>query len=236
MRGDGTRASADVRIDPRRFDELKVWGFTVIPDVLDPATAAAMRDFVVERAFDIGVEHGHRGTARHLANLVTLDPMFLPAIDHPAIPYIEAMMGEQLILGSLNARVVRPGEDAQTLHADVPLPMQRYGNDAPLMMNTVWALSDLNPRQRRHPAGSRQPPEPPVRTAAGLGPAARDATRPTRWLRGVLPWPDLARGRCEPLGRTAHSHVGALPPRPSAALPMRPPRRIPRRVASGHDG
>ena len=89
-----------------------------------------MRDFVVEKAFEIGVEHGHRGTARHLANLVTLDPMFLPTIDHPAIlPYIEAMMGPHLILGSLNARVVRPGEAAQTLHGDVPLPMQRYGDE-----------------------------------------------------------------------------------------------------------
>lgn len=146
MKSGGRRASVDVRIDPRRFDELRVWGFTVIPDVLDPATAASMRDFVVARIFDIGVEHGHRGTARHLANLVTLDPMFLPVIDHPAVlPYIEATMGKSLILGSLNARVVRPREDAQTLHADVPLPMQRYGNDAPLMMNTVWALSDLNP-------------------------------------------------------------------------------------------
>lgn len=142
----GSRPATDARIDPDRFDELKVWGFTVIPDVLDPATAAAMRDFVVEQAFDIGVEHRHRGTARHLANLVTLDPMFLPAIDHPAVlPYIEAMMGLDLILGSLSARVVRPDEGAQTLHSDVPLAMHRYGDDAPLMMNTVWALSDLNP-------------------------------------------------------------------------------------------
>lgn len=146
MTGDGTRASADMRIDPRRFDELKVWGFTVIHDVLDAAVAREMRDYVVEKAFDIGVEHGYRGTARHLANLVALDPMFLPVIDHAAVlPYIEAMMGTDLILGSLNARVVRPGEAEQTLHGDVPLAMQRYGDDAPLMMNTVWALSDLNP-------------------------------------------------------------------------------------------
>ena len=40
---------------------------------------------------------------------------------------------------------MRPGEGRQTLHSDVPLAMHRYGDDAPLMMNTVWALSDLNP-------------------------------------------------------------------------------------------
>jgi hypothetical protein len=132
-------------VDRRRLDELRVWGFTVIHDVLDAATAAAMRSFVVEHAFTIGVEHRHRGTARHLANLVALDPMFLPTIDHAAVlPYVEAVMGSELILGSLSARVVRPGEGAQMLHSDVPLAMHRYGDDAPLMMNTVWALSDLN--------------------------------------------------------------------------------------------
>lgn len=133
-------------IDPDRLAELKVWGFTVIQDVLDATVAAKLRAFVEEQAFQIGVEHRHRGTARHLANLVTLDPMFLPTIDHPAIlPYIETLMGPNLILASLNARVVRPGEGAQTLHSDVPLQMHRYGEDPPLMMNTVWALSDLSP-------------------------------------------------------------------------------------------
>ena len=81
-------------IDSDRLTELQVLGFTVIEDVLDRDEAHAMRDFVVEQAFSIGVEHRHRGTARHLANLVTLDPMFLPTIDHEAVlPYIEAMMG-----------------------------------------------------------------------------------------------------------------------------------------------
>lgn len=133
-------------LDQKRINELKVWGFTVVHGVLDKATVQGMRDFVLAQSVKIGVESGHRGTARHLANLVALDPMFLPVIDHHAVlPYIEAIMGHFLILGSLNARVVRPQEGAQTLHSDVPLEMHRYGSDAPLMMNTVWALTDLNP-------------------------------------------------------------------------------------------
>ena len=142
-------------VDSNRLAELRIWGFTVIHDVLDTTAAAAMRDFVVEHALRIGVEHGHRGTALHLANLVTLDPMFLPVIDHPSVlPYVEHVMGSNLILGSLNARVVRPGEAAQTLHGDVPLQMLRFGDDPPLMMNSVWALSDLNP----HTGGTRLVP------------------------------------------------------------------------------
>ena len=132
-------------IDPDRLAELRVWGFTIVEDVLDKETAAKMRAFVEDQAFEIGVEHRHRGTARHLANLVTLDPMFLPTIDHPAVlPYIEESMGRNIILGSLSARVVRPGEASQSLHSDVPIQMHRYGDDRSLMMNTVWALSDLN--------------------------------------------------------------------------------------------
>ena len=132
--------------NPQRLAELSIWGFTVIRDVLKPDTVTVMRNFVEESAFRIGVEHGFRGTARHLANLVTLDPMFLSVIDHEAVlPYIEEMMGRDLILGSLNARCVRPGEGEQTLHSDVPLEMHRYGQDSPLMMNTVWALTDLTP-------------------------------------------------------------------------------------------
>ena len=132
--------------NPQRLAELSIWGFTVIRDVLKPDTVSSMRNFVEEHAFRIGVEHGFRGTARHLANLVTLDPMFLSVIDHEAVlPYIEEMMGRDLILGSLNARCVRPGEGEQTLHSDVPLEMHRYGQDSPLMMNTVWALTDLTP-------------------------------------------------------------------------------------------
>lgn len=134
-------------IDPDRLTELRVLGYTVIEDVLDQTDSQEMRDFVTQQAISIGVEHRHRGTARHLANLVTLDPMFLRVIDHAAIlPYIEALMGKNIILGSLSARLVRPGEVAQSLHSDVPISMHRYGDDAPLMMNTVWALSDLNPQ------------------------------------------------------------------------------------------
>ena len=132
-------------LNSKSLDQIRVWGFTVIEDVLDADTVSNMREFVEEHAFSIGVEHLHRGTARHLANLVTLDPMFLQTIDHVnVLPYIEAIMGKSLILGSLNARVVRSGEGQQSLHSDVPLEMHRYGEEAPLMMNTVWALTDLS--------------------------------------------------------------------------------------------
>jgi ectoine hydroxylase-related dioxygenase (phytanoyl-CoA dioxygenase family) len=47
-------------------------------------------------------------------------------------------MGRDLILASLNSRVVRPGDPAQGFHSDVPPQLRRPG--APIMMNTVWML------------------------------------------------------------------------------------------------
>jgi len=123
--------------------ELKVYGYTIVHDVLSKAEVVELRDFVVSQEEKLGVVTHHLGEARHLANLVNLDPMFFKTIDHERVlPLIEAIMGENLILGSLNARVVRPGDGNQTLHSDVPIELHRYGEDAPVMMNTVWPLHD----------------------------------------------------------------------------------------------
>ncbi len=127
----------------QKLTELRVFGFTIIEEVLDDKSVARLRDFVVKAEEGIGVDTGHRGVARHVANLINLDPMFFPLIDHEKVlPYIEAIMGRDLILGSLNSRLVRPGDGKQTLHSDIPLPLHQYGTHAPIMMNTIWPLHD----------------------------------------------------------------------------------------------
>jgi ectoine hydroxylase-related dioxygenase (phytanoyl-CoA dioxygenase family) len=123
--------------------ELQIYGFTIVEDVLSRAEVAELRDVVIREEGRIGVESSHRGSARHLANLIGLSPKFFSIIDHPAVlPLVEAIMGRDLILGSLNARVVRPGDGKQILHSDVPLPLHRYGTEPPVMMNTIWPLHD----------------------------------------------------------------------------------------------
>lgn len=130
-------------VDPQKVLELKVYGFTIIDNVLPEADIVKMRDILVRAEREIGVESRHRGTAGHVANIVTLDPIFFQCVDHPKVlPYVEAIMGKDLILGSLNSRIVRPGDGNQTLHSDVPLSLHRYGTEPPVMMNTVWPLVD----------------------------------------------------------------------------------------------
>ena len=151
----------------QKVTELRVFGFTIIEEVLDPGQITRMRDTVISSEEKIGVDSSHRGSARHLANLIGLSPIFFDLIDHPEVlPYIEAIMGEDLILGSLNARVVRPGDGKQTLHSDIPLPLHRYGTEPPVMMNTVWPLHDYTSENRGDVCGAGQSPEPPAGTTS----------------------------------------------------------------------
>lgn len=123
--------------------ELKVYGFTIVEGVLSAEEVEEMRAFLEQAEKEIGVEMLHRGTAGHIANIVTLDPIFFKCVDHPKVlPYIEAIMGKDIILGSLNSRIVRPGDGNQELHSDVPIELHRYGVEPPVMMNTVWPLVD----------------------------------------------------------------------------------------------
>ena len=128
----------------QKIQEIKVYGFTVVEDVLDRQTVETMRSLLISAADEMGVESNHRGSAHHLANLISVDPAYFQCIDHHRVlPLIETMMGQHIILGSLNARIVRPGDGDQVLHSDVPLPLHQYGNAAPVMMNTIWALDDF---------------------------------------------------------------------------------------------
>ena len=69
----------------QRLTELRVYGFTVVPDVLSPDEVVLMRKTLADAAAQLGVETLHRGTARHLANLITIDPVFFRCVDHPQI-------------------------------------------------------------------------------------------------------------------------------------------------------
>ena len=52
-------------------------------------------------------------------------------------------MGKQLILASLNARIVRPSDPAQDLHADIPQSLIKKTVGFPVMMNAVWMIDEF---------------------------------------------------------------------------------------------
>lgn len=113
--------------------EIEAYGFTIVERVLTEEEAIEMREALIRCAEEFGEEHTHRGSARHVSNLPTLDRVFHKTIDHPrTLPILEHFLGESLILGSLNSRIVRPGDGYQELHGDIPQVMLNM--DSPVMM------------------------------------------------------------------------------------------------------
>jgi ectoine hydroxylase-related dioxygenase (phytanoyl-CoA dioxygenase family) len=149
----------------KAIQEIDVYGFTILEAVLSTEQADAMRVALIECERRAGTETQHRGSASHVANLPTLDPIFFATIDHPRIlPILEHFLGTSLILGSLNARIVRPGDPEQGLHSDIAQDM--LNPITPVMLNTVWMLDDFTKQigatrviPGTHRSGLQEPPK-----------------------------------------------------------------------------
>lgn len=149
----------------KAVQEIEIYGFTILPSVLSAEEATAMRAALIECEKREGTETLHRGTASHVANLPTLDPIFFPTIDHARVlPILEHFLGTSLILGSLNSRIVRPGDPLQGMHSDIGKDM--LNPVSPVMMNTVWMLDDFTEEigatrvlPGSHRSGLQEPPK-----------------------------------------------------------------------------
>ncbi len=126
----------------KAIQEVDVYGFTLLESVISRDDAEAMREALIRCIAAHGTESNNRGTAAHVSNLPTMDQVFWPTIDHPrTLPILEHFLGTDLILGSLNSRIVRPGDGLQGLHSDIPQTMLNM--QSPVMLNTVWMLDDF---------------------------------------------------------------------------------------------
>ena len=145
--------------------EFETYGFTVLPAVLDAATSsdlATRLDLLDEQR---GIDYVHDNAfARHISSVYADDDDFMDLIDHPdVLGFIETVLGPQIILGSCNARIVRPGDPFQGFHSDIPSQFRRSG--APVMVNAVWMLDAFTPENGAtrfvpggHLAASAAPP------------------------------------------------------------------------------
>jgi hypothetical protein len=121
---------------------LDMHGFTVIPDVLDAAEIQDLRRINERVHPQHGDDSRHYGAAGHITNLPRRDPGYWKVLDHPAIlPLLECVLGPDLIIASLNSRIIRPGDGPQRFHSDVPPALRRPG--PPLMLNAIWMLDDF---------------------------------------------------------------------------------------------
>ena len=147
--------------------ELDVYGFTLIPDVLNRNQVNALKQALISSSEEKGRhDYKNRGVPSLIVfNLPTLNPVFFQIIDHPRIlPILEHILDRSLILGSLSSRIVRPGDGFQDFHSDIPAHMLNL--ISPVMMNTVWMLDDFTSEKGgtrivpgSHKSGLAGPPE-----------------------------------------------------------------------------
>ncbi len=128
------------RIDQAVF-ELDLHGYTVVPDIIPQAEALRLAEVIDEADARIGVDYSYDNAfARLVACAPALDQGLMALVDHPAIlPILERVLGEDIVLGSMNCRIVRPGDPDQLLHSDIPAVHRRL-TGPPVMLQAVWMI------------------------------------------------------------------------------------------------
>jgi len=138
-----TQASAAPPAHARH--ELEHQGYVVLPGLLSAADLASFRaridELYAEEGDRAGSEFKQEPGARRLANLVDKGEIFEKVIETPAVlACVEAVLGTDFKLSSLNVRSADPGCGAQPLHVD--------GGELPdargyAVCNSVWMLDDF---------------------------------------------------------------------------------------------
>ncbi len=175
---DGSRIASSVLA--QACFEMDVFGFTVLPSVLTPAEAASFADLLDAADEEFGSDYVHDGAfSRHVANMPARAVEFLALVDNPVVlEVVESVLGSDIVLGSMNARIVRPGDPQQGLHSDIPRVHRRLVGP-PIMLQAVWMIDGFtaeNGATRVVPGSHRaaSPSPPPDRSiphlAAPTGP------------------------------------------------------------------
>lgn len=122
-------------------------GYTIIEGAADAATRATLIEALerVEREQGVGFAKTSFEGLRtiRIYNLLARDPAFQAVPLHGnVLPVAEAVLDRELLLSSLTAITLAPGQEAQPMHEDtqqIPLPRPHV----PIALNALWALTDF---------------------------------------------------------------------------------------------
>ncbi len=132
------------------FEELKRQleerGYVILPEFIDPATLAELRE-ATDRQFELegeraGAEFRQEPGSARLANLVNKGEVYRRLFTDPRLlSLVEVVLGREFKLSSLNARYARPHNAVtQPLHADMGAVPDEHGF---WVCNSVWLLDDF---------------------------------------------------------------------------------------------
>lgn len=133
------------------LEELRVYGHTVIPNVLPRQEVDALRAriWALAEATEangvptrVGVDPNDRSI--RLANLINKDPAFRDLILHPtALDVVSAVVGEDFLISNFSANIALPGARSMKVHSDLAIVLPEPWL-APLSLNIGWCLNDVS--------------------------------------------------------------------------------------------
>lgn len=142
--GSDVRDGAVARI----LGALDEHGYCVVPGLLRPDTAAALRRVVDEiRAHEPRPDVGQLGHHRVL-HLAVKHPAFVELLCHPlAVAVWESFLGGDFVCSSLTSNTIVPGADPTYWHVDHPYwtIAPPYPVEPPLSGQGIWCLDEFTP-------------------------------------------------------------------------------------------
>lgn len=157
---------ADSRIAPA-VQAVAEQGFAIVPDAV-PLTLCRGLIAALERV-EREYGHGYGATAfegRRTVRIYNLlrygAPFTAVPVAEPICAIAEQVLGEDLLLSSLSAITLAPGQEAQALNSDWQLISLRRPHPC-LMLNAFWVLTDFTEANgaTRIVPGSHRNPKPP---------------------------------------------------------------------------
>lgn len=127
--------------------EIAERGFTIVPAVLVPEEADALRLDLERLERELEIEPGPNPfegfRTRRIYNLLVHGKRYEAIPVHPRVlPIVEGVLDPGCLVSSLSSIAIGPGESAQMIHADdqlIPLTKPH----AAIVCNTMWALTDF---------------------------------------------------------------------------------------------
>lgn len=132
----------------RIAEKVQEEGFAILHEAIPPELAATWRDAVLRCMDDLAVPFGANRflgeCTRRLFNLLTRDRLFEDVpLQSAVLPIMEQVLDTDLLLSSLTAIEMHPGQTAQPLHADdgsIGLPKPHPA----ITCTALWALTDFS--------------------------------------------------------------------------------------------
>lgn len=163
-----TTSTPDETATQRHVEAIAEHGYTIMEGAIEPGLVTALRSALdgveCERGSAYGQSRFEGYQTVRIYNLLNHGEVFWQVPLHDVVLAVaERVLDAELLLSSLSAITLGPGQEAQPLHEDTQqIPLQRPR--PPIALNAIWALSDFteaNGATRIIPGSHRYDSPPP---------------------------------------------------------------------------